>query len=157
MVAFVASVLVTGLMTGVTFEVGRRRKPGTPLTWGEAFVAATWLFGAFILIYGILPNEWMRWADNELQWRKDAYFIAPGSSLHKLTRVVVPKEAVRDIVAMGIYGVALFGQFWLWAWWQRRGKAKAAVAEVEQSSFGRPLLRAPEQAASLSGAEMADA
>jgi uncharacterized iron-regulated membrane protein len=157
-VSFVASLLIAGLMTGVAFEVGRRRKPGQLLTWGEAFVAATFLFGMFILIYGIVPNQWLKWADNELQWRKDSYFIAPGTKLHKATRIVVPKEAVRDIIAMGIYGVALFGHFWLWAWWQRRGKAKAGAPEVERSSFGRPLLRAPEaadEAESLKGAEMA--
>jgi len=156
-VAFVVSVVIAVLMTGVAVEVARRRAPGTPLTWGEAFVAATFLFGMFILIYGIVPNQWLRWADNELQWRKDAYFISPTSKLHNYTKVVVPKEAIRDVIAMGIYGAALFGHFWMWAWWQRRGKAKAGVPEVERSSFGRPLLRAAPEAETepLKGAEMA--
>lgn len=152
MAAFVSSVVITALMTAIAVLVARRRAPGTPLTWGEAFVAATYCFAVFILIYGIVPNEWLRWADNELQWRKDAYFISPGSRLHKLTRIVVPKETLRDVIATVIYVVALGGHFWMWAWWQRRGKAKPGAAELERSAFGRPLLRpAPDAEPEMAG------
>jgi len=49
--------LVVG--TAVIFVVGRRRPPGTPLTWGEALIAATFVFGVMLVGYGVVPNEWL--------------------------------------------------------------------------------------------------
>ena len=71
MVAFAVSValLVGGI--GLCIAVGRRRPPGAPFTWGEALVAATFVFGLMLLGYGIVPNQWLKWADNELLWRPD--------------------------------------------------------------------------------------
>ena len=142
MVAFAASVVISALMVGVVIRVGKIRKPGTPLTWGEAFVAATFSFGLMLLVYAVVPHQWLLWADSELQWRKDAYFVAPGSRLHQLIRVVIPKEAVRDIIATVIYVAVLGGHIFLVSWWQKRGKAAAAAPAIETSSFGRPLVKA---------------
>ena len=141
MVAFIASLLITGLLTGVILAVARRRAPGQYLTWGEAFVAATFMTGYFLLIYGIVPNQWLLWADNELQWRKDQFFFGDaGLNVFGRGRILLPKEALRDIVATVIYGAAIVGHIVGWLWWQRRGK-KATSTAVETSRFGRPLLR----------------
>ena len=48
-------------------------------------------------------------------------------------------QAVRDIVAAGIYIVFLVIQVMLWSAWQKRGRK---APEVELSSrFGRPVMR----------------
>lgn len=82
MVAFVASLLVTALMVLVIVRVGKRRPRGTPLTWGEAFVAAMFVFALFVMIYGIVPNSWLIWADNDLGWRSDRFGIPVGGLIH---------------------------------------------------------------------------
>ena len=47
---------------------GRRRPVGAPLSWGEAIAAATLVFGLMFWSYGVVPHQWLQWANNELQW-----------------------------------------------------------------------------------------
>ena len=157
MVAFIASLVVTGLMIAIGIVVARRRRPGTPVTWGEGFVAGTFVFGLMLMCYGIVPDRWLRWADGELKWRSDAIGI-PVGPLHFLGnkenvlfgdgitfygrgRILVTKEVLRDIVASLFYVVFGLGQIFLWLWWQKRGAAKPATPELETSAYGRPLVR----------------
>jgi hypothetical protein len=147
--AFVVSLglLVVGI--GICIRVGKRRPPGTPYTWGEAFVAATFVFGLMLLAYGIVPNQWLLWADNQLVWRSDRMLLAISSKGIKFGdaaktfggsgRILVTYEALRDMIAAGIYIVMLGGQVALWAMWQKRGEKKPP--ELEVSEFGRPLVR----------------
>ena len=141
MVAFLASLIVTGLFVGILFLVAKRRAPGTPLTWAEAIVAAVFVTAMMVLVYGIVPNQWLLWADNELAWRKDAFFFGDkGIQFFGRGRILIPKEVLRDIIASVIYVIALVAHVWVWLWWQKRGKAKPASSEVKESAFGRPML-----------------
>ena len=70
MVAFTASVLVGILVLVVPYVIAKRRRPEpAPLTWGEAMVAALWAFFVSFWWYGIIPHQWLTFADNELLWR----------------------------------------------------------------------------------------
>jgi hypothetical protein len=147
--AFVVSLVLLLVGIGICIEVGRRRPPGTPYTWGEAFVAATFVFGLMLLAYGVVPNQWLQWADNQLLWRADKLLLAVSSDGVKFGegaatiggsgRVLVSYEALRDIIAAGIYVVMVGAQIALWAMWQKRGQKP--TTEVEVSEFGRPLVR----------------
>jgi hypothetical protein len=140
-VAFITSLVVTFAMVGVVFWVGKRRPPDAVLTWGEAFVAATFVFFLLLLIYGIVPNQWLLWADNELGWRKDTFFFGDdGITFFGRGAILFPQEVLRDIVATLIYVVGLGVNGFMWTWWQRRGK-KAAQRPELTSAFGRPLVK----------------
>ncbi|MFN2506479.1 MAG: hypothetical protein ABR540_20085 [Acidimicrobiales bacterium] len=149
MVSFVVSLALTIFGVAVVIAVGRRRPVGTPVTWGEAFVAATWVFGLMMLAYGVLPNQWLQYADTDLAWRPDKLlgavstegvkFGQTADTLGGRGRILIDYEKLRDIIATVIYVVALGGQMYLWSMWQKRGRAKP---EVELSSaFGRPVLK----------------
>ena len=144
MASLITSTVVTILMIGVLLLVARRREPGTPLTWAEAFAAATYLFLLMMMVYAIVPNQWMTYADSELKWRKDVFFDPWGTGsilpIKGWGRVTFPKEALRDIIVSGIYGAGLVGHVLGWLAWQRRGKAKPSTA-VDTSAFGRPLVK----------------
>ncbi|MDQ1444384.1 MAG: type transport system permease protein, partial [Acidimicrobiaceae bacterium] len=157
---FTASLLITAVLVGVAVRVGTRRPPGTPLTWGEAFVASTFLFALMLLIYGVIPDQWLRWADGGLKWRSDKIGIPMGplpfgGKDHLLFdkgiefggrgRIIITAQVLRDIVAAGIYVVFLVGQIIAWLWWQGRGK-KPVQPAIETSAYGRPLLRKAETA-----------
>ena len=146
--------LVVG--TAVIFVVGRRRPPGTPLTWGEALIAATFVFGVMLVGYGVVPNEWLKWADNQLLWRSDRILVAisakwpvfhTGSNAAVEAaagrgRIIISFQALRDIIVAGIYIVMLGAQAALWVSFQKRGRRPAAVAEVARTStFGRPVVK----------------
>ena len=148
MVAFIASLIVTGLMVAVILLVAARRPPGTPMTWGEAFVAATFVFGLLFLLYGVVPHQWLTWAGNELGWRSDSMGIPTpfgrlfeeGIDFGGRGRVLISAQAIGDIIAAGIYIGGLALNFGMWLWWQKRGQ-KAATPQIETSAYGRPLLR----------------
>ena len=140
----------------IIYIVGRRRPPGTPLTWGEAIVAATFVFGVLLLGYGVVPNEWLKWADNQLLWRPDriwfavstkwpVFFTGSNAAVESAAgrgRVIVSFQALRDIIAATIYILMLGLQVALWISFQKRGR-KAATTEVARTStFGRPVVRA---------------
>jgi len=135
------SFVVTVAMCVPIVWFAKRRKPGDRFTWGEAVVAATWVFFITFLAFGVVPHQWLTYADNELAWRKDAIIMGPGSDFLPNFPFSVTKEAVRDIIVVGIYAVGLGAMIAGWAWWQGRGKAKPAAGELTTSTYGRPLVR----------------
>ena len=63
---------------------GKRRPVGAPQTWGEALAAAVIAMFLFLWWYGVIPHQWLTWADNELNWRPDALLAGPASVLNAL-------------------------------------------------------------------------
>ena len=154
MVAFCASILILIAGCAICFFVGSRRPPGTPITWGEAIVAGSFVFGLMLLAYGIVPNQFLKWADNELLWRPDRILFAVSSSgIHTGAkaateaaggrgRILFTYQALRDIIVAGIYVVMLGAHVALWVAYQKRGRTPAVAAEVERTStFGRPVVK----------------
>ena len=149
MAAFVSGLVVLALGIAAAMYVGHRRPIGTPLTWGEACLAATFGFGLMILAYGIIPHQWLNYADNELLWRPDRILVGISTSGIKFGdaakaiggsgRILVSYQALRDIIAAVIYIVFLSGQVVLWSIWQKRGRSKGALEPT--SRFGRPVIR----------------
>ena len=152
-VAFWSSVIVAAALVGGIYWYMGRRPVGTPLTWGEAMVAAVYVFFLLFWVYGVVPHQWLTWADNELRWRPDKIFLQPSSKTAACSwewgtskgcikwplPITVSWQTIRDIVAVLIYSIELGGMGMLWVKWQKRGQ-KAPVA-VEKSEFGRPLVR----------------
>jgi hypothetical protein len=143
-VAFITSLLLGLVAVGIVFWYGRRRAVGAPLSWGEAMAAATYAFLVFFWWYGVIPNQWLLWADNELNWRSDTYLAQAGQALFgqewlSWWPLDVTMVVVRDIIVMGVYGLGIGLHIGVWAWWQDRAKEKPAV--VPASRYGRPLVR----------------
>ena len=146
MVAFALSAVVTVVLIAAIVAYMGRRPVGVPVTWGEAMFGAMIAFFAMFWVYGVLPHQWLAWADNELNWRTDKFFVGPGGILRAQAQggsfpFTITYVAIRDIIAVAIYGVAIAGNVALWFMWQNRGKKAEAAAVVERSSFGRPLVR----------------
>jgi len=166
--AFVFALVLAVALTGAIAWWGLRHPPNMNLTWGEAFVAALVVFGWMIVIFGVLPNQWLQWSDGPLRWRSDKIGIPAGPLGWPLTngnkylgfipfdkgtfwphgitffgrgRITFTAQDLRDIVAALIYVVALVGLIIGWLAWQARGKAKPATPELPSSAYGRPLVR----------------
>jgi hypothetical protein len=153
MVSFIASLIITTVLIAIVGLAAKRRTPGTPLTWGEAFVAAAFLFALMLMVYGVVPDQWLRWADGDLAWRSDKIGIPTGPlpfknhllfqhgiSIGGRGRIIITAQVLRDLIATGIYVVFLVGQIVAWLWWQNRGK-KSTQPALATSAYGRPLLR----------------
>ncbi|MDQ4134236.1 MAG: hypothetical protein M3179_13795 [Actinomycetota bacterium] len=149
MAAFLASLIVLFAGIGIGVLVGRRRPVDKPLTWGEAFIAGTFVFAMMLVAYGIAPHQWLDFADNELLWRKDKLLLGisgdglrmgdAANSLGGTGRILINYEALRDIVAALIYVVFFAGQLILWSWWQKRGKKRPQLELT--SSYARPVIK----------------
>ena len=151
MVALVVSILIVVAGIGLSIAIGRRRPIGTPVTWGEAFVAGTFVFALMLLAYGVIPHQWLEYADSELLWRSDKLLLAlssegvtMGQDAKTATgtgRVIINYQAIRDIIASGFYIVFLGLQILLWSKWQKRGRVTETSAGEVTSRFGRPVLK----------------
>jgi hypothetical protein len=141
MVAFVIALLIGVAGCAGVIAYGRRRPQGSPLTWGEAMAAATFAFFLFLWWYGVIPHQWLAWADNELAWRPDKTVLGPGDILEpdRFVPFTISYQTIRDIIAAAIYGVGLALQIVMWAVWQGRGRVREPATVT--STYGRPLVR----------------
>jgi len=148
-VAFVVGVLALFGGIGVAVLVGHVRPVGKPLTWGEAFVAGVFGFSLMLLAYGVIPHQWLKWADNELLWRSDKLLLGFSSAGVKFGknapqvggsgRILVTYQTLRDIIVSIIYGVFLGMQIAIWKWWQSRSPRRPDLETT--SKFGRPVMK----------------
>ena len=90
----------------------------------------------FLWWYGVIPHQWLTWADGELSWRSDKLLLEPHAATSRSRSAT---RRLRDIIAVVIYGVGLTLHITLWAIWNDRGKKKPA--EIPASRYGRPLVR----------------
>ena len=151
-VAFFVALAILVLGVALAFYVGNRRPLGTPLTWGEALLAGTFVFFLMLMAYGVVPNQWLQWSDRQLLWRSDRILLVISSkgiiynpknvNVAGSGRILVTYQALRDIIVAMIYVVFLGAQVALWSRWQKRGQKRPQPAALEQASvFGRPLVR----------------
>jgi hypothetical protein len=139
MVAFAVSLLLLVVMVAGAVRYGTRRPSGASLSWGEAMMAATYVFLVMFFAYGVVPHQWLAWADNELNWRADKIVFGPADLLDKLPYTLT-YQVLRDSIAAAIYIVGLGAQIALWKFWQDRGRATPTPA-IATSSYGRPLVK----------------
>lgn len=138
---FIISLLLC-VLSGVIFMwLVRRPKPELPPTWAQSMLGATAVFALFLLVYGVVPHEWLTWADSNLGLREDRILFDTGA-------VEFSGRALRDIVASLIYIVFLGLNTVMWVMWQKRGtakpKASPATATPEPagtSAFSRPVTK----------------
>lgn len=142
MVAFIFSLIVTAAMTGGVIWYGKRRPADAYLTWGDAIRGATYVFFMFFLVYGIVPHQFIVWADGELNWRADSLIVGwgPLGFIGDLP-FDISWQTVRDVLVTVIYFVMATGNMVLWSWWQKRGQKKDESPELEESTYGRPLVK----------------
>lgn len=142
MVAFAVTFLVTVASIAGAMAYMKRRPADASLTWGEAMAAATFAFFVFFMAYGVVPHQWLTWAENELNWRSDQLLAGPGEIFTKVLPFELTYLVLKDVVATVIYGVFLAAHLAVWAMWQNRGKPKRKDRpELETSPFGRPLVK----------------
>lgn len=141
------------LLVGVGFVVARIRKPKSdkPVTWAAAMAGAVGVWALFIIAYGVVPHEFLTYADNELKWREDRIMLNHIDLFGGIDSPIdVSARSVRDIIAGGIYGGLVTGNVLLWAMWQKRKPADAPTEQTPKkatpepagvSAFGRPVAK----------------
>ena len=138
---FFISLLLCLISFAVFMWMVRRPKSELPTTWAQAMLGGAAVFALFLLIYGVVPHEWLTWADSSLGLREDKILIDTWA-------IDFSGRALRDIVATVIYIVGLGINTWMWIAWQKRGtpkpkpaKAAATPEPAGTSAFSRPVTK----------------
>ena len=140
-VAFTGSLIVMFLLAGIVVLYSKRRPRDAYLSWGEAMASSVFCTFGLFWAFGVVPHQWLIYSGSELAMRSDAILAGPGSTgLAEWSPIVISKQTVADLIAVGIYGMAFTVTLLLWSVWQKRGQKK--TDEVEKSAYGRPLVKA---------------
>ena len=143
MAALVTSIVITALMIAGIIEYGKRRPVDRQTSWGEAMLGSAFVFMLLLMVFGVVPDRWVRLTDNEWGWSVEKMLFTEGQFIDGNPITFPPMrmdlKKVSDIVVVIQHIVALVGLPLLWLWWQKRDQKKAVAEPV--SDFGRPLVK----------------
>jgi hypothetical protein len=138
---FFISLILTAAAGAFFMWLVKRPKSELPATWAQSMIGALAVFALFLLVYGVVPHEWLTWADSKLGLREDKILL-------NTRPIKFSGRALRDIVAATLYIVFLGANTVMWMMWQKRGTAKpkpapaAATPEpAGTSAFSRPVTK----------------
>lgn len=117
------------------------------MTWARAAVGAFLFTSLMILLYGVIPNQWLTYTQSVWNWTDQKLWVKIPSSLIGGNEVNISAAAIKDFIAGGYYlvvtiviGVAMVRYQKRDEYRAKREKKKAASAGV--SAFGRPVQKA---------------
>lgn len=131
---------------GVVVLMIRRPKSPEPTTWAQAVLGAIAFFALMTLAYGVVPHEWLNFANSQLKWAEDTFFIKDSS----IIPFDIDRRAGADVVATLMYVVFAAVQVALFVKWQKRPVAEPGVEGAPAkgrkaagtSPYGRPVTTA---------------
>lgn len=129
---------VTFLLIGGSFLWVLNQK----LTWTRAAIAAMIAWVALVFFFGIVPSEWLNFAQTDLEWGNDAALVIPPILVLGNT-VEISYTVIKDAIQMG-YSLTMLGLAAVLAIQIQKIKdgrpARAAAVELK-SPYGRPLVK----------------
>ncbi len=144
----IISLIITFVMIGAVVWKMRQPKPDRPTTWAEAIGGATYVFALFLLMYAVVPHEFITVADKYWGLSTSRYIIKSTTAIPFMTSWNWPfsidlQHGVRDVLVVLIYVAFFAGNIALFVLWQKRPTESEVAAAVPvpagRSRFGRPL------------------
>lgn len=129
----------TMALVGATFLWVLNQK----MTWARATVAGMLAWLTLVFFFGMVPSEWLSYAQTDLDWSSQRVAVAIPAFLMLGNTVELSWEAVKDSISMGYHlvmlGVAVV--FALQVQKIKEGRPAAAAPVEKKSPYGRPLVR----------------
>lgn len=115
---------------------------GRKLTWARATFGAFIAWIELVLIFGVVPSEWLNLTQGPLEFTSQRILFTIPPWLVLGNEVEISYSVVKDVVS-GTYNLVMLGAAIVFAYkLQDWGKAKpAAAVEEKQSVYGRPLVK----------------
>ena len=112
------------------------------MTWARAGLAAFLVWIEFIIIFGIVPSEWLNLSQGPLEMTRQRIAFTIPSWLVLGNEVSISWAAIKDAIS-GTYNLAVLGGVIVFAYKiQGWGKTEPKAARAAKSStYGRPLTR----------------
>jgi hypothetical protein len=113
------------------------------MTWSRAIVAAMIAWIALVFYFGMVPSEWLNFAQTDLVWSGQRVALTIPPILILGNHVDISYGAIKDIINLGYYHAVLIGAGVLALQLQKikAGRPAKAQAEAAVSPYGRPLIR----------------
>ncbi len=129
-----SQIVLAGIVVGWLWE--------KPMTWARATIGAIVFTTEMIVLFGIVPNEWLGLTQGTFEWtsQRVALTIPPWLVLNN--EVEISYGAIKDAVSGGysatMLGAVIVGMY-KYQEWQKKGGAAARPQPV--STYGRPIVK----------------
>jgi len=133
--AFAASQLLLG-GAALAFVLARK------MTWARAAFTAWLVWIEFVIIFGMVPSEWLNLSQTDLDWSPQRIFVTLPPWLVLGNQVSISFAALKDIISAG-YITTMLGVAAVFAYKIQdiNKPQKAAEKAPVMSPYGRPLVR----------------
>lgn len=122
---------IAGLTYGLVYD--------RPLTWARATIGATLFVSVMLILFGIVPNQWLTLTQSTLEWTPQKTFIVLPSGLVLNNEVSISYAALKDMIAGGYAAVILIGTAVVMVMWQDHQKRAKEPKPQPISEYGRPM------------------
>lgn len=113
------------------------------MTWARATFAAFIMFISLVFYFGIVPSEWLNFAQTDLDWSSQREFVLLPPWLLLGNEVSISYAAVKDSIQMG-YSLGLLAVGAVLAIQIQKikeGRPATAAPAEKTSPYGRPLVK----------------
>ena len=125
------------MLAGITYAFVYDRR----LTWARASIGATVYVGLMLILFAIIPNQWLTLAQAELEWTPTKVFLTIPPALVLNNELSISYDALKDIISGTYSAVMLVVVAVAMVKWQNhtKEKAEAPPKPAPVSKFGRPM------------------
>ncbi|HSR14742.1 MAG TPA: hypothetical protein VLL51_03275 [Gemmatimonadales bacterium] len=114
---------------------------GRPLTWVRAAVGAFLFTVEAIILFGVVPNQWLTLAQGTFEWTQQKIAFTLPTWLTLNNEVSISYGTIKDIVSGG-YSATMLGLIAVAAYQlQERAKRKDQPPPLRVSAYGRPMVK----------------
>jgi hypothetical protein len=113
------------------------------MTWARATVAAFIAWVALVFYFGMVPSEWLNFAQTDLDWSSQRVALSIPPILVLGNTLEISWAVIKDSIQMG-YSLGLLGFAAVLAIQiqkMKEGRPPSAAPVEKKSPYGRPLVR----------------
>lgn len=113
------------------------------LTWSGAVFAAFLAWLELVIIFGMVPSEWLNFAQTDLDWSSQKVALVIPPILVLGNSVELSYAMLKDSISMGYHLVmlAVAAVFTLELQKIKKGRPESADKPEKKSPYGRPLVK----------------
>ncbi len=112
------------------------------MTWARASIGAFLFTGLMIILYGVIPNEFLTVTQSTLDWSSLKEWVPIPSVLTFGNEISISAAAIKDLIGQGyILTVTVAVAVTMWKWQDRAKRLAEQGPPVKVSKYGRPLTR----------------
>ena len=116
------------------------------MTWARSAVGAALFTGLMMILFGVIPNEWLTYTQAVWEWTDQKIWIEIPTSLIGGNELNISAAVFKDVISGTYAVVALAAVAVAMIRWQKRdeiraAKDKAKGAQENVSVYGRPLQK----------------